>query len=146
MEGAGAAVGHEHEVARVEAAADDLVLQRVGHLRVGDLDDAEGGVGEREAERVGDLLLDRLLGEVAARLEAAALALGAEGRLGGDVAEDQVGVGDRRLARRRGRSRQGPGSEEALWGPTRRPPPSSSIQAIEPPPAPIEITSTAGTR
>ena len=97
VERAGAAVGHEHEVARVEAAADDLVLQRRRHLRVGDLDDAERRVGDREAERLGDLLADRLLGEVAARLEAAALAFGAEGRLGGDVAEDQVGVGDRRL-------------------------------------------------
>ena len=82
---------------------------------------------------------DRLLGEVAARLEAAALALGAEGRLGGDVAEHEVGVGHRRLGAAAVVAGRARAAEPALCGPTRRPPPSSSIQAIEPPPAPIEI-------
>ena len=96
VERARAAVGHQDEVARVEAAADDLVLERVRHLRVGDLDDPERRVGDGQPERLGDLLPDRALGELAVGLEAAALAV-AEGGLRRDVAEHDVGVGDRRL-------------------------------------------------
>ena len=52
--------------------------------------------------------------------------------------EHEIGVGDRRLACPRGRSRPVPGSSPALCGPTRSSPPLS-IQATEPPPAPIVL-------
>ena len=64
----------------------------------------------------------------------------AEEVAGVEVAEHEVGVGDRRLACRRARSRPGPGSAPALRGPTFSRP-SSSTRAIEPPPAPISISS-----
>ena len=58
-----------------------------------------------------------------------------------DLAEHDRRIRDRRLARRRARSRPDPDRRPALCGPTRSRPPGS-IQTIEPPPAPIDLTST----
>ena len=67
----------------------------------------------------------------------------AEEVVGVEVAEHEVGVGARRLRRRRVRRPPGRGSAPALRGPMCSRPPSSS-QPIEPPPAPIVCTSIIG--
>ena len=106
VERAGAAVGQEREVARVEAAADDHVLERAA-IFASMISTIPSAASVTESPSGSATLADRLLGEVAARLEAAALAGGAEDGLGVDVAEDQVGVGDGRLVAAAARSRPG---------------------------------------
>ena len=54
------------------------------------------------------------------------LHLAAEETVGVDAAEHDVRVGQRRLARRPGRTQPGRGSRPALRGPTRKAPPSST--------------------
>ena len=63
--------------------------------------------------------------------------------VGVEIAEQEVGVGDGRLACRPARRRPGPGSEPALAGPTFSKP-ISSTWAMLPPPAPISISSMVG--
>ena len=81
---------------------------------------------------------DRALGRAAVERQPAG-----ERRVLEQAAEQEVGVGHRRLAARRGRSRPAPGSAPAEAGPTRSAPPASR-QAIEPPPAPTVWMSSAG--
>ena len=122
--------------------ASDHHADRARHAVVGDAHDRRRGrrVGV-EAERLADLVFDR-----AARSRVHRHRIGRPpSRLCRvQPAEHEVGVGDGRLARRRGRSRSGPGAAPALSGPTRSMP-ASSTSAIEPPPAPIVCTSTIGT-
>ena len=112
-----------------------------GHLRVEDAVDAERRLLDREAERAGDrrarspsrassgFSLQRAAGEI----------------VGVEIAEHDRGVGDGRLRRRRGRSRPGPAPSRPIAGRRAGRPPASS-QAMLPPPEPIELTSTIGTR
>ena len=60
-----------------------------------------------------------------------------------DVAENDVGIGDRRLCAAQIVT-DGPGKAPALCGPTCSEPPAS-IQTMEPPPAPTSARSIAGT-
>ena len=62
-----------------------------------------------------------------------------------EVAEDDVGVGHRRLRRRPGRRPPGRARRRRTAGPTRSAPVSCGTCAIEPPPAPTVCTSTLGT-
>ena len=88
---AGAAERDERELARVEAALDRDHPQRPAHLGVGHAHDAERGLERVEAE-LGAEALERRLGLVARERQLAA-ELGAVA----EVAEQHVGVGDRRL-------------------------------------------------
>ena len=121
--GPGAAERQQREAARVDAALDRDHPQRPDHLLVGDPDDPLGRLELVEAELVaerGDGARGRLDVELDAR------------RRGGvrrEVAEQQVGVGDRRLGRRRARSRPGPGSAPAERGPTRSAPPGRASRS-----------------
>ena len=83
-------------------------------------------------------LADRALGR--ARVEPHAAR---ERRVGAEVAEQQVRVGDGRLRRRRARSRRARARRPPSAGPTRSAPPASA-QPMLPPPAPTVCTSTIG--
>ncbi len=87
----GAAEGEQGEAARVDAALDRDHAQRPHHLLVGDADDALGGLQLVEAERAGELA-DRAAGGVDVQGDAAG-----QLRVGGEAAEQQVGVGHRGL-------------------------------------------------
>ena len=96
---AGAAEGHERELARVVAALHADHAQRAGHVLVDDPQDAVGGLLEAEPHRVGDLLhrgLRRL--DVERHLAA--------DQVRREMAEHDVGVGHGRLGRRPGRRRR----------------------------------------
>ena len=97
---AGAAEGQQREAARVDAALDGDHAQRPDHLLVGDPDDPLGGLQLPEAERAGE---PRHRGprRLGVELDAAG-----QPRVAREVAEQQVRVGDRRLARRRARNRR----------------------------------------
>ena len=96
----GAAERHQREAARVDAALDRDHAQRPDHLLVRDPDDPLGG-GQRVESELGGEPADRRLGGAGVELDPAG-----ERRVGAQVAEQQVGVGDRRLGRRRARSRR----------------------------------------
>jgi hypothetical protein len=135
---AGAAAGHERELARIPTALYRDQVGGGGHARVGDAQDAAGGLGLGEAQLPGQPR-DGLFGELGMDLEVSAKVRG-----GLQPAEIQVRVGDRRLVVapvQAGRARVG----AALCGPTRSEPPAST-HAIVPPPAPIATRSTAGNR
>ncbi len=88
----GAAEGKQGEAAGIDAALDGDDAQRPHHLLVGDAQDAFGGLDLIEAQRGGkgaDSIRGRVRveGHVAGQL-----------RVGGEPAEQQVGVGDRGLA------------------------------------------------
>ena len=89
MRGTGAAVGEQHEIARIVAAPDRDFAQRVGHVAVDHAADAGGGGFDAHAERFGDLIADR--GGRALEIE---LHAAAEEIVRVEDAEDQVGVGD----------------------------------------------------
>ena len=91
-----AAEGAERVVARVAAALARDRADRPDHVGAGDLVGAVGGVLERQAERPGDPLGDRR-----ARALGVEFQIAADQIVGVDVAEDEVGVGDRGLRRRR---------------------------------------------
>ena len=87
---AGAAEGREHEVAHVETALDRDLAQGVGLVPRRDLEDAGGAALEVELEPLGE------------GVDAGSGGVDVEGDLAaeqvrGDPAEDDVGVGDRRL-------------------------------------------------
>ena len=105
-----AAIGDQREIAGVEAALGGHALHRVGHGGRGDAQDAVGGLGHAHAERLGDAR-KRALGGRDVELH-----LAAEEAVGAEPAEHQVGVGHRRLARRRGRSRPGPAARPRSAG------------------------------
>ena len=90
MQRAGAAEGHERELARVVAALDADHAQRARHVLVDDPDDPVGGLLEAQAHRVGDLLHRGLRGLDVERHLAA-------DQVRREVAEDDVGVGHGRL-------------------------------------------------
>ena len=92
MQRPGAAKAIDHEIARIVPPFDRHLADEVRHMVVHDLDDAGGGVADADAERLGDLLLDRVLGELAVELEVAAQEI-----IGIDVAEHDVGIGNGRI-------------------------------------------------
>jgi hypothetical protein len=51
----GAAVGHQGEIAGVEAALGGDALHRIGHRGRGDAEDAVGGLRRAHAKRLADL-------------------------------------------------------------------------------------------
>ena len=59
MRRTGAAIGEQHEFARIVAAADRHFAQGVGHVAVDDAADAGRGGFDAHAQRLGDLLADR---------------------------------------------------------------------------------------
>ena len=87
-----AAVGEEHELARVVAVLDRHLAHQVGHVRVDDLDDSPRGLDDVQAQRRGDALGDRLAGALDVEPRAAAKEVGRV-----QPAQHQVGVGDRGL-------------------------------------------------
>ena len=100
----GAAGGDERQLARVVPALDRDVLRAGGHVEVDHLGHRRGRLDRAEAERPRDAALDGLAGPLERELHPAA-----EEVVGVDVAEHEVGVGARRLARRRGRRPRGRG-------------------------------------
>ena len=136
MHAAGTAERDEGELARVKAPLDTDHPQRSGHLGLRDLDDAGGRLLRGQPQLVAQPL-QGLPREVRGQHD-----LPAEGRAVGQVAEQQVRVGDGRLVAtetvgRRARIRPGRTGTDpqraTLVGP-----------ATEPPPALTEWTSTAG--
>ena len=136
---AGAAEGDQREVARVDALLDGARADGVGHVGVDQRDHAlrRLALGDARARAASSPITRRAATSVE-RHPAAEEVLAVE------PAEHDVGVGDRRLACRRGRRRPGPGTAPAERGPTLKAP-AWSTKAIEPPPAPIVCTSIIGT-
>src|SRR6202012_2191775 len=87
----GAAEGEEGEAARVDAALDGDDAERPHHLLVGDADDAGGGLQRVQSDFPGEAAA-RPLRRLGVERHAAG-----QGRVGGEVAEQQVRVGDGRL-------------------------------------------------
>ena len=87
-ERAGAAGRHEREFARVVAAPDAVQLDRLRHPELLDLERAERGLFDADAERAGDLL-HRLARELCVELHAAA----EEPPVRAQAAEHELGVG-----------------------------------------------------
>ena len=114
---AGSAERHERQLARVDAALDRHDAHGLGHRGARHAGDARGGLLEPEAELVRQRA-HRALGGRAVEPHAAG-----ERRVLVEVAEQQVGVRHRRLARRRARSRPARG----------RPPPSAAPRAARRP-------------
>src|ERR1700742_2985817 len=151
---AGAAEGEEGEAARGHPALERDDAERAHHLLVGDADDPGGGLERVESQFAGERA-DGTFRRLGVEGDAAR-----EGRVGGEVAEQQVGVGDRRLgATAAVTGGAGLGARRARAEPPRgawvppadpaaarapRPPPLGSPQPIEPPPAPTVWTSTVG--
>ena len=101
MERAGAAIGDQRERRGVEPALRRDALDRVGHRRRGDLQDAFGGLDDAEAERFGKMRFDRDLGRGGVERH-----LAAEEAIGAEPAEQEVRVGHGRPGSRRGHSRR----------------------------------------
>ena len=89
VRGTGAAIGEQHEIARIVAAPDRDFAQRVGHVGVDHVADAGGGGFDAHAERLGDLLVDRGGRRLEIELHAPA-----EEIVRVENAEDQVRIGD----------------------------------------------------
>ena len=87
-----ATLGDQRELTRVEALADRRLLDGVNHRVHEHLEDAKCGLLGAELQRLGDLRLDGLAGEVDAEI-----LLAAEEQLGAQPAERDDGVGCRRL-------------------------------------------------
>ncbi len=90
MQGAGAAEAHQGEVARVVALLNRDHAERAEHVLVDDVDDAAGGFEQGHTHLVGDRLHGSARGG-SVQFE------GAAEQVLGQVAEDDVGVGHRRL-------------------------------------------------
>ena len=136
MSRSGAAEAHHGVVARVLALLDEMDPGRRRHALVHDLVDAPRRLLDREAERLGDARQRALRGRLSSRMRPP------RKKAGIVVAEHQVGVGDGRL-RAAHAVAGGPGSEPGESGPTLSRP-TSSMAAIDPPPAPISIMSMTG--
>ena len=125
-----AAERDEREVARIDALLDGDDANRAFHRRVHHRDDTLGrdtSACERATSGVGIEVTEP-----------------GERAVGGNAPQQEVGVGHRRVlaaAPVAGR----PGSGTCALRPTTSAPPLSS-RAIEPPPAPIVCTATAGSR
>ena len=89
---AGAAERHEREFPRIDAARHRVGADGQRHVRVDDLDDAERGVLDRQAERLRHLRFDGLVREVGIERQVAA-----EHLVGVEAAENDLRVGDGRL-------------------------------------------------
>src|SRR6202046_1424401 len=89
---ASAAERHQGEVTRVDAARHRVGADGERHVGIDDLDDAERRVLDREAERLGHLGLDRLVGEVGVKRQ-----VGAQHLVDVEPSEHDLRVGDRRL-------------------------------------------------
>ena len=133
-----AAAGDERGGGRVDALVDGDVHDRATMFSVASSSDGDRGLLERLCRAA-----RRPRGERRARPPARSSAhRAAEKEIGVEEAEDErasVTVG----WCRRGRSRPGPGTAPALSGRHGGGPPPST-QAIEPPPAPMLLTSTEG--
>ena len=135
----GAAEGEEREVARVVAALERDHLDRARHVLVRDLDD------RRRRARAASRPRRSACSSIARRRRAVVEAHPpGEEVLGVEAAEQQVRVGDGRLGAAAAVADRPRAAAPALRGPTRRKPPAST-QAIEPPPAPIDLMSISGT-
>jgi hypothetical protein len=127
----GAAEGVDHELLGQIAGAHHLAPDQVGHLAVDDVVNAGGGFVDFQLERPGDLLFDR-----ARRLLFIQNFPAAEKIVGVDDAEDEIGIGDRDLPRRRRRSR--PVGVAPRSSARRAAGPCQGRRAMVPPPAPID--------
>ena len=87
---AGAAVGDQAKGGGIQAAIGRDALDRIGHRGNGDAQDAVGGIGEAQAERLGDLLADG-----ASRGRFVELHLATEEAPGVQAPQHQVCVGHR---------------------------------------------------
>ena len=138
---AAAAERDEREVARVAAALDRHRLDRADHARVRQLVGAVRRVEHVQPERLGDVALERPLG-ASGRRRAASSPSSSPRRV--EVAEQQVGVGDRRLvaalAVADGTGIGARGARARPWG--RRP---GRARSRLPPPAPTSARSMNGT-
>ncbi len=92
MERSGAAIGDQREIRRIEAALGRHPAHHMRHFRRGDAQDAFGGFGQRQPERLCDLVVERTF-----RAFDVELHLAAEKAVGGEPAEHEIGVGDGRL-------------------------------------------------
>ena len=104
VQGTGAAIGEQHEIAGIETALGGDALHRVGHRGGGDAQDSVGGLDRAHAERIADLAFERALGGGDVELH-----LAAQKALGAEPAEHQIGIGHGRL-----------GAAEAVTGGTGR--------------------------
>ena len=92
MQGTGAAIGDQREVAGIETALGGDALDRIGHRGHRDAQDSFGRRGGVHAERLGDALDQRTFGGLDIEPH-----LTAEKAVGGEPPEHEVGVGHRRL-------------------------------------------------
>ncbi|HNG56937.1 MAG TPA: hypothetical protein PLX70_05795, partial [Solirubrobacterales bacterium] len=90
--GRGAATGDDGELTRIHATADGHIQDAAHHVLIDHLGNAEGGIGDRNSERVGNLLLDDLVGQLRIDLHAAV-----EEVVRRDVPENDIGIGHRGL-------------------------------------------------
>ena len=137
VERPGAAEGDQREVARVVAPLHRDEPDRACHVGAHDAQDAGRGFRPRIAQGRRDPV-DGLLRQArgAAPPGPRAWSRRRAGRAPGSHRSPWAGS-------RPDRSRQGPGLAPALAGPTLSTPPSS-MRAMEPPPAPMAVTSTEG--
>src|SRR6516165_5140104 len=93
MDWAGAAKGDQRKLARVMAALDRDDAKGLGHIAVDDLDDRRGSFGHSQSKRIGHPLADRRL-----RCREIDRERAAQQGFAIEVAEHDIGIGDRRLA------------------------------------------------
>ena len=92
MQRAGAAKGHQGEIARVEAALDRHQADRVGHVGLGNRNDAQGRLLQSQAQRRGDG------GHGRSRQRGVKLARAVEEKVAVEAPGHEVGIGHRRGA------------------------------------------------
>ena len=95
-----AAEGEDRQPPRIAAALQGVHPRRAGHHLVDDLVDPPGGLLDAQPQRLGHVAADRLPRRLDVERHRPA-----EEEAGIEVAEDEIGVGDGRPRRRRGRSR-----------------------------------------
>ena len=136
MRGTGAAISEQHKVARIVAAPDRHLAQRVRHMAIHHAANAGGCGFDAHAERLGDLLADCRRRSVEIKLHAAT-----EEIVRVENAKDQVRVGDGgelATAAVADRTRHGAGAVGSH-------PQETRLHAgMEPPPAPMARISMTG--
>ena len=133
----GAAERQQRELARVDAALDGHHPQRPDHLGVGDVEDPLRALAQARGRARSPSAPTAALGRLASSSSAAR-----ERRVGVEVAEHEVRVGDRRLLAAVAVARgPGPGARRARADAQRA---AGVAQAIDPPPAPTVCRSSIG--
>ena len=72
----GAAIGEQGKIAGIKSALGGDAFHRIGHFSRRDAEDAVGGFGDTQTERIGGTKLHRLLGRHLAKLRRVLAALG----------------------------------------------------------------------